>query len=374
MTTYRDWSVTASANTGAASAGLFKENMAYSEVNNAAREFQAVLARDRKDKNGSIVASGSTSSYVLSLSSDIGSYIDGDYVRFKANVKNAGATTLRFASLSDRPVVKTDLSALEDGDIRAGGIYEAFYNSASANFQLLNPTGALAPRTIAQGGTSATSATQARAQLHVPSLAGSQTISGVNTFSGTLNLKGGVRVGNASLSAFVSTVLPFASNAETLAGTASDKAVTPVNLLYRMNPAGTIYRNATQGPITVEAQIEFNATDFNALLRGAFDVSTNFRYTATAACRVLAIAHVYFTDLDSGDEATLTLKRSGTAVGIATLRNDSGTNGLSRSLTVSRIISLTAGQYLEAFLTADTDGVTISAGVAYNSLQILELN
>jgi len=139
MTEFRDWSVTASANTGASANGFFMENMQYSEVNDAAREFQAILARDRMDKNGTLVAGGSTSSYVLSISANIGSYRDGDYFRFRAPVKNAGATTLQIASLSARPVVKTDLTALVDGDIVAGGIYEVFYNSSSANFQVSNP-------------------------------------------------------------------------------------------------------------------------------------------------------------------------------------------------------------------------------------------
>lgn len=374
MTAYRDWSVTASANTGAAAAGLFRENMAYSEVNNAAREFQAVLARDRLDKNGSIVAGGSTGSYVLALSTSLGSYQDGDYVRFKANVKNAGATTLRFASLSDRPVVKNNLAALSDGDIRAGGIYEAFYNSASANFQLLNASGKLAPYTIAEGGTSATSALQAREQLGVPGLGTNQTLSGANTFTGQVTLRGNVLVGTQTLSVYIAAVLPYASNADTLAGTTANKAVTPASLQYRLNPCGVIYRNATQGPITTATKIQFNTADVSALLRGAFDTATNYRYTATTGCNVLATASVYFTDLDSGDEAILTLRRDGVVVASAKLRNDSGTGGLERSLTVSRIITLTAAQYLEAFLESDTDGVTVAAGVAYNSLQILELN
>lgn len=140
MTEFRDWSITASANTGSAVDGYFMENMQYSEVNDAAREFQAILARDRSDKNGSLLAGGSSSSYVLSISANIGSYRDGDYFRFRAPSKNTGATTLQISSLSARPVVKTDLSALAEGDIIAGGIYEAYYRSDSANFQLLNPS------------------------------------------------------------------------------------------------------------------------------------------------------------------------------------------------------------------------------------------
>lgn len=151
MTAFKDWSITASANTGAAVDGFFRENMAYSEVNDAARAMQAILARDLKDKNGTLLSTGATSSYNLSVNTSLTAYTDGDFFRFKAHAKNAGATVVKVSTLSARPVVKTSLAALTEGDIVAGGIYEVFYNSASANFQLLNPTQAQAdPRTPAE--------------------------------------------------------------------------------------------------------------------------------------------------------------------------------------------------------------------------------
>ncbi len=166
----------------------------------------------------------------------------------------------------------------------------------------------------------------------------------------------------------------LATDAETLTGTATNRAITPANLAYRMNPAGVIYRNATQGPITTETKLQFNATDFDALLRGAFDTSSNYRYTATTGCRVLAIARVTITDLDSGEEALLTLKKSGTIIGRAQIRNDSGSNNLTRTLEITKLTNLTDGQYLEAYLTVDTDGASSAAGVDDCSLEILELS
>lgn len=141
MTEYRDWSITASANTGNAVDGYFKENMAYSDVNDAAREFQAILARDRLDKNGTLVSTGATSSYIVTINATLSAYQDGDIVAFQAHAKNDGASTLTIrhpgGSLSARPMVKTDLSTLQDGDIVAGGTYFGFYKSASANWQVV---------------------------------------------------------------------------------------------------------------------------------------------------------------------------------------------------------------------------------------------
>ena len=67
MTEKRDWSVTASANTGTAANGFFKEGMAYSDVNDAAREMQAILARNLADTNGTTVTTGASSSYNLAV-------------------------------------------------------------------------------------------------------------------------------------------------------------------------------------------------------------------------------------------------------------------------------------------------------------------
>ena len=143
MVSTRDWSVTASANTGNSVDGYFKENMNYSEVNDAAREMQAIIARDLQDQNGTIVSTGSTSSYNLSINASLSGYQDGDLFAFQAHAKNNGATTLKVSTLSSLSVVATDLSALVEDSIAAGGVYFARYKSASASsrqFQLLNPS------------------------------------------------------------------------------------------------------------------------------------------------------------------------------------------------------------------------------------------
>ncbi len=140
MTELRDWSITASANTGNAADGYFKEGMAYSDVNNAAREMQAIIARDRKDRNGTIVSVGSTSSYVLAVSASLAGFRDGDAFVFQAHAKNIGATTLQVSTLSAKPVLTTSLADLANNHIVAGGVYQVYYQSASGNFKITNPS------------------------------------------------------------------------------------------------------------------------------------------------------------------------------------------------------------------------------------------
>jgi hypothetical protein len=170
-------------------------------------------------------------------------------------------------------------------------------------------------------------------------------------------------------------IIELATNAEALTGTATDRAITPANLQSRLGACGVMFRNTTQGPITTEAKLQFNASEFDALVRGSFDTSTNYRYTVGATgCKVLAIARATLTDLDSGDEVTLTIKKNGTIIARAHLRNDSGSNALTRTISVTKLVNMSATEYLEVYLTSDPDGVITAAGADDTALEIVELN
>ena len=132
MATFRDWSVTASANNGTSNAGYMKENINYSEVNNAYREGQAIQARWLADNNGSIVSvAGASSSYSLATNATLSSLQDGDMVRFVAHANNSGASTVAVGETSARPMVAIDGLDLPADAIVAGGTYDLSYRSAS---------------------------------------------------------------------------------------------------------------------------------------------------------------------------------------------------------------------------------------------------
>ena len=202
MTEFRDWSITASANTGNAVDGYFKENMAYSDVNDAARELQAIMARYRLDNSGVLVTTGSTGSYVVTVNATLTSYADGDTVVFQPHVKNDGASTMRLkfiddTSLSDRPMVSTSLAALRGGELIPNSTYLGYYNSASANFRIANLPGG-------SGGTgyfgdlnadtlSVSGATAVRGSLYVSATANHATHTNMHgdvSISGALSVAG----------------------------------------------------------------------------------------------------------------------------------------------------------------------------------------
>jgi hypothetical protein len=185
----------------------------------------------------------------------------------------------------------------------------------------------------------------------------------------------GTTLSVAAASDTVAGAVELATDAEALTGTATNRAITPANLQSRLGACGTIFRNTTQGPITSETKLQFNASDFDALKKGAFDTSTNYRYTAgSGGGKVLAIARVTITDLDSGDEATLTIKKNGTIIARNQLRNDSGSNALTRTMEISKLVNMGASEYLEVYLTSDTDGVVTAAGADDTALEIVELD
>jgi hypothetical protein len=71
-------------------------------------------------------------------------YRHGDMLAFKAGNDNTGASTLAVSGVGSAPILKNGLAdPLIAGDIRAGKIYEVFYDSSSASWELLQPAGAV---------------------------------------------------------------------------------------------------------------------------------------------------------------------------------------------------------------------------------------
>ena len=148
---FRQWSITASANNTTPPDG-FPENMAYSNVNNAAREIMAVLARWRSDTRGTLSTSLGNGSVTYSLST-VGTYSSlaaGDRFSFVAVTANAGgAVDLGVVGITGKvDLFHTDGTELQANAMATNGIYDVVYDGTQ--FQLLNP--ARPPNAALTGG------------------------------------------------------------------------------------------------------------------------------------------------------------------------------------------------------------------------------
>jgi hypothetical protein len=114
----------------------------------------ATLSKKVSQNGSEIYAAdaGANDTYAVTLSPAPTAYTTGMVVRFKANTVNTGAATLNVNSLGATSVLRTDGSALADGDIAANQIVEVIYDGT--NFRMVSPT-ANSPK-FAQGYTTRT--------------------------------------------------------------------------------------------------------------------------------------------------------------------------------------------------------------------------
>jgi hypothetical protein len=143
MAEIQDLSTTDASNTGAAANAGFPENMNPSDVNNAARALEGMIARLYADTNGSIITTGSSNTYALAAARTIASYAQGQVFMFEANHANSGASTLNVDSVGAKAIVKHNDTALGAGDIEAGQIVFVAYEATGDNFQMLSPPSAV---------------------------------------------------------------------------------------------------------------------------------------------------------------------------------------------------------------------------------------
>ncbi|WP_373089301.1 hypothetical protein [Zhongshania sp.] len=122
------WDVAAAGNGFAAPDG-FPEGMNYSDVNNAAREIMAVLARWHADTNGSLTTGGTSNAYTLTPNRTISSYTNGLSFKFRADRANTGAVTLNVGGVGASSVVHKGGTELVGGEIAANGNYSVTYNA-----------------------------------------------------------------------------------------------------------------------------------------------------------------------------------------------------------------------------------------------------
>lgn len=75
--------------------------------------------------------------YVITLAPAIAAYATGLSILFKPNTVNTGAATINVNGLGAKSILKDKDVVLEDGDLKAGGIYHIVYDGI--NFQLQTP-------------------------------------------------------------------------------------------------------------------------------------------------------------------------------------------------------------------------------------------
>lgn len=162
MTLYK-WSTTASSNATADSTIDWAEGMAPSAVNNSARAEMAAVAKYRDDVAGTkITTGGSADAYTVTTNQTLTSLTDGFKVSFILSATNTGASTINVDSLGTKPLRTITGTALVAGEIVAGCLYTASYDSGNdewlihggnltARLSALVPAGIIIP----YGGTSA---------------------------------------------------------------------------------------------------------------------------------------------------------------------------------------------------------------------------
>lgn len=134
MSEVKSWSVTAANNNSAAPDG-WPENMAYSAVNNAARELMAAVVRWHDDMDGELVSTGSSNAYVLTPNVTYSAYEAGMSFLFLANHANTGAATLNVSALGAKDLRDGQGAALASGAIGARQPLLAVYDATNGYFR-----------------------------------------------------------------------------------------------------------------------------------------------------------------------------------------------------------------------------------------------
>jgi len=137
------YSTTAGSNSTIAGINI-AEGWAPSSVNNALRAFMADVRKMYDDGAGKNVAGGSANALTVTTASSWSALADGIIVAFRAASNNSSTTvTLAVDGLTAKNVYRQDGTALQVGDIVAGGIYIAAYsslaNSSAGGWLILNP-------------------------------------------------------------------------------------------------------------------------------------------------------------------------------------------------------------------------------------------
>lgn len=127
-----DLSITDGSNTA-----RFPENMQFRDVNDSARALEGLLAREFKDRNMSLAASGSSNAFTVTTNRTITSLTDSLLIGFTANHTITGSPTINVNGLGAKTIVSQTGTALGSGDIVSGQKLQIAYRSATADWQVV---------------------------------------------------------------------------------------------------------------------------------------------------------------------------------------------------------------------------------------------
>jgi hypothetical protein len=119
------WSTVAATNATADSTVNWAEGQAPSSVNDSARATMAAIAKYRDDTSGMHSLAGGTTAYTLTTSQSLTTLTDGHTVAFTVNATNTGACTLNVDGLGAVNLRKIKGTAMGAGEIVEGAVYTA---------------------------------------------------------------------------------------------------------------------------------------------------------------------------------------------------------------------------------------------------------
>ena len=115
-------------NTGTAANAGFPEGMPPSDVNNASRALEGMIARWYEDWRGSVVAYGTSNAIRVTPTRTISAYEDGLMFAFEATIANTATASFRIGTLAAITILKAHNTDLASGDIESGQKVVIVYN------------------------------------------------------------------------------------------------------------------------------------------------------------------------------------------------------------------------------------------------------
>lgn len=273
------WSELAASNNSSSPNGA-PEGMPANGVNDTIREIMAALKRDWNRQHSTVLATGGTNSYSVSLSTNPTAWIQGLPVSFNAHLANTGAAQVYYGNLAVKTMKKASTSGLADldsGDIQVNAhvkgeynasadavvIYAGLLTSQARQSGAFDVSGTLsvggninAGASLLVAGEADVSATLSAGHLIVT---GAARFNGSASFSGTAVFATGIKFGDGSLqttAAVGGKLLQHSSTAN--AAMATGTTTIPADDTIPQNTEGDQYMDITFTPTSASSVLEID--------------------------------------------------------------------------------------------------------------------